>query len=139
MHSAAPVSSAAATGWGETVVAAASAGGERPATSTPPLAHGSGTTRRASAAASTNASAVSTANITSTARAPPSAYAGEIASGIPTPCGSRSRPSTSVPLVGTARSLNSLHWREAYWFARSRSPSSTHERAASSWCSSSPA
>ena len=35
---------------------------------------------------------------------------GEIASGIPTPCGSRSRPSTSVPLGRGSRAVNSRHW-----------------------------
>jgi len=54
-------------------LAAASAGGDNPATSTPPVAHGSGTTRRASAAVSVNASATSAAIASSTALAPPRA------------------------------------------------------------------
>ena len=65
--------SAPATASGAIVVEAISAGGDSPATSAAPVAHGSGTSRRASAAARTNASAAIAARNSSTAIGPPSA------------------------------------------------------------------
>jgi hypothetical protein len=50
---AAPARAAAPTASGEIVVAAITAGGDRPTASTPRVAHGSGTSRRAMAAAAT--------------------------------------------------------------------------------------
>ena len=70
-HSAAPESSTAAGTPGVIVVDAASAGGERPTSAAPAVAYGSGTIRRASAAASTKASASSASIYPWTARAPP--------------------------------------------------------------------
>ena len=81
---------------GVIVVEAATAGGESPTSPTPTVAHGSGTMRRASAAASTNARASIASICHCTARAPPSAYDGAISSAKPTPCGSTSRRSTSA-------------------------------------------
>ena len=46
--------------------------------------------------------------------------------------------STSVPSARVLAIGEPRHWSPAYWFARSRSPSSTHERGGSRWRSSSP-
>ena len=121
------------------VVAAASAGGESPTTPAPAVAHGSGTIRRASAAPSTKANASSAIISPSTARAPPTAYAGAISSAKPTPCGSISRPSIIWPSDSRSRGYQLAYERSLYSSARSTSRSDTIDSAASRWCGSLPA
>ena len=100
--SAAPAMTVPATASGAIVVEAISAGGDRPATSAAPVAQGSGTSRRASPAASTNPTAAIAARNSSTAIGPPSAYAGAMRSGNAIPIGSSKRP-----LRGPARGARS--------------------------------
>ena len=82
---------------GYTALPYARNGGDSVTASVAPIAHGSGTTRSASRYASTPPSAAIAAMKSSTAFAPPSAYAGAMIAGKPAPCGSCAWPSVSLP------------------------------------------
>ena len=101
VSSRAPARQTPATSSGSTEVACTSTGGDRPTATVAPIAHGSGTTRNASRYARHSASAAIAAMNKEAPVAPPTAKAGAIRIGRPTPVGSSSWPSRRLPIART--------------------------------------